>query len=35
MRAVLLREYGPPTNLVLGDLPEPTVGPEQVLGRRW
>ncbi|HJP79897.1 MAG TPA: zinc-binding dehydrogenase [Pseudonocardiaceae bacterium] len=31
MRAVLLREFGPPENLVLSEVPDPVAGPGQVL----
>jgi NADPH2:quinone reductase len=33
MRAVVCREYGPPEDLVVEELPEPTPGPGQVLVR--
>ncbi|HVZ71375.1 MAG TPA: NADP-dependent oxidoreductase [Polyangia bacterium] len=30
MRAIVLAEYGPPANLKLGDVPEPTPGPGEI-----
>ena len=31
MKAVYVSEYGGPDKLVYGDVPEPEIGPEQVL----
>ena len=33
MRAIVCREYGPPSALVLSELPDPQPGPGQVLVR--